>query len=155
MQSDFQSVVVKRINYKLPCYNNVLHLRITEYLEYLLFNLHKIWGKIFCHPVVDFPCLLCKPWPLSKTKAKAVFYSPGKSPRWVNCTSHNRIWSWIMNRIFTIVSFTFLLQKEKKLISLWLVISLDLPLYKIILFIGSWNKLVQSSLLNNLSGERE
>lgn len=79
MQSDFQSVVVKRrINYMLLCYINVLHLRITEYLEYSLFNLHKIWGKIFCHPIVDFPCLLCKRWPPVSNKGKSCFLLPWK-----------------------------------------------------------------------------
>lgn len=48
VQSHLQSVVIKgRINCRLPGYHNVVHLKITMYLGYLLLNAHKIWGTTF------------------------------------------------------------------------------------------------------------
>lgn len=47
LKMHFQSVVKWRVHWMLPGYNDCLHLRITKYLGYSLFNPHRVEGTIF------------------------------------------------------------------------------------------------------------
>lgn len=147
MQSDFQSVVVKgRINCRLPGKHNVLHLRISKYPGYSLFNPLKIWGTVFA--VLLLTLFICSA-PMASTVS-----SKGNScllPALRKSTMNElyRIWGWRRNRTLSdcVVSATFLLQKKRKYnFPVSVVISLVLTLVKMIFFIGYWNKPGQSSL---------
>lgn len=107
MQSHVQSVVVKgRVHCLLPGYNDCLHLRITKYLGYPLFNPHRIGDTVFAtYCWFSSPTLPASASTVSK--AKAVFYLPLESPQWMNCTSHDRIWGWIRNRMLSDCSLSY------------------------------------------------